>query len=282
MKYVFFGTPEFSANILDGLIRAGFPPVALVCNPDRPVGRKQVITPPPTKAFIEKQNIEGIEVFQPETKDELLKMSDEIFENADFGIVASYSKIIQQEVIDKAKLGIIGVHPSLLPKLRGASPIQSAILTGEAETGVTLYLLDKKVDHGEVLSMGKITLDEQNYDELLNESADLAVELLTKILPSFSDGDITSEAQDESLATHTKKFSSEDGHIHIEDLIIAVDGTSPSIALAIHRVIRALNPEPGVYTMRNDKRVKLLASELKDGKLVLKRTQEEGKLPVDF
>jgi len=126
MRYVFFGTPEFSATILDSLIEAGYPPLALVCNPDRPFGRSKIITPPPTKKLVEEKELD-IKIFQPENKNELIEMSSEFFSDALFGIVASYSNIIPIDVIDSAKLGIIGVHPSLLPKFRGPSPIQSVI-----------------------------------------------------------------------------------------------------------------------------------------------------------
>jgi len=281
MKYVFFGTPEFSAIILESLINSDLPPVALVCNPDRPFGRKKEITAPATKKLIQDSGLD-IKIFQPEDKKELLKMSNEIFADADFAIVASYSNIISKDVIDKARLGIIGVHPSLLPKYRGASPIQSVILTGETETGVTLFILDEKVDHGPILAKETLVINEYTYLQLLDKLANLAGEMLKKILPNFVEEKLDTGKQDEEKATKTKKFSSDDGFIKLEDLSLAVDGTSPSIALAVSRVIRALNPEPGVYTIAGDKRTKLLAAELNGDKLVLKRIQKEGGKPIDI
>ncbi|MBI2594734.1 MAG: methionyl-tRNA formyltransferase, partial [Candidatus Colwellbacteria bacterium] len=135
-RYVFFGTPRFAAIILEKLINTGIPPVALVCNPDKPVGRKQVITPPPTKTCILKQESRiknKIQIFQPE---ELGMIRDSLFTlQPDVFIVAAYAKILPKKILEIPRLGTIGVHPSLLPKYRGPSPIQSAILAGEEETG---------------------------------------------------------------------------------------------------------------------------------------------------
>src|SRR3990167_11243060 len=165
MRYIFFGTPRFAATVLEKLIDGGIPPTVLVCNPDRPLGRKKIITSPPTKQLIVNRKLQ-VEVFQPESKSELSAIGDVLFANADFGVVAAYAQIIPQEVIDKAKLGIIGVHPSLLPKLRGASPIQTAILEGHEKTGVNLFILDKDVDHGSVIAKRELAIGENDYTKL--------------------------------------------------------------------------------------------------------------------
>lgn len=273
MKYVFFGTPRFATRILERLIETDMQPSALVCNPDRPVGRKRVITPPLTKRLILNKGL-NIKILQPESKKELLALSDEIFRDSDLGIVAAYSQIIPQEVIDKARLGIIGVHPSLLPKLRGSSPIQTAILEGHEETGVTLFMLDEKIDHGSVIGKKKFRAREYTYLELEKRLADLAGDMLIETLPRFMIGKIEPEAQDDSQATYTRKFSTEDGYVDPKDLEKAQNGGQN--ALEILRKIRALNPEPGVYTMLDNKRTKLLDAEIRDNKLVLKEIQKEG------
>src|SRR3989344_2838612 len=154
-NYVFFGTPSFAAIILEKLIGNDWVPKALVCNPDRPVGRRQIITPPPAN------------------KEALVGVSDELFTEADFGVLAAYGQIVPAEVIKKARLGIIGVHPSLLPKFRGSTPIQSAILEGVSETGVSLFLMDEKVDHGPILAQRKLLLD-----NLFSNSRELETRLL--------------------------------------------------------------------------------------------------------
>src|SRR3989338_5278870 len=154
MKYAFFGTPEFAAIILEKLIKAGMPPALVVCNPDRPKGRKRVITPPPLKARIMNQESgirDRIKIIQPE-KLEIRNWELEIEKlgGIDFAIVAACAKIIPKNIIDTLPAKFLGVHPSLLPKYRGAPPIQSAILNGERKTGATLFLLDEKVDHGQI------------------------------------------------------------------------------------------------------------------------------------
>src|SRR3989344_5401022 len=240
MRYVFFGTPRFAATVLEKLINGGIPPSILVCNLDRPLGRKKIVTPPPTKKLVQeisdrrqpvkrapetgdKRQVasdrwQEIKIFQPANKKELSELSDELFDDVDFGIVAAYAQIIPQEVIDKAKLGIIGVHPSLLPKLRGASPIQTAILEGHEETGVNLFILDAKVDNGPVIASRELTIGESNYLDLEARLAELAGELLLETLPKFVIEKTETISQDDSLATYTKKFVTEDGFVTNEDL----------------------------------------------------------------
>ncbi len=275
MKYLFFGTPEFAFSILSGLFIADLSPMGVVCNPDRPVGRKKVITPPPVKTLALEN---GIKIFQPE------KLSGFDANGADFAIVAAYSKIIPQNVLDMFPKGVIGIHPSLLPKYRGATPIQSAILAGEKETGVTLYMMDGKVDHGEIINNGKIKISEDDsYSSLENKSAELAVALVLEFIKNFNAGKIITMKQDESRATLTKKFVTQDGFVDPEVLSEAQNGASLDKAIAISRKIKALNPEPGVFTLSpsrgGPRRMKILEVELSDGKLKLKRVQYDGEKP---
>jgi len=278
MKYLFFGTPEFAAIILEKLINAGFIPSAVVCNPDKPTGRKKIITPPLTKLLAIKYNIP---VLQPE----VLSIFNFQFSisNFDFFIVASYAKILPKEILEIPRFGTIGVHPSLLPKYRGPSPIQAAILNEEQETGVTLFLLDEKVDHGPVLENRKQKIENSdNYKTLHNKLAKLGGDLLIETIPKFLREEIKSQPQDESQATYTKKFSAEDGFVGFKDLEKAQkDGGQ--IAIEVERKIRALNPEPGVWTIKDGKRMKILEAELMPDKtLKLKKIQFEGKKPVSI
>ncbi len=288
-KYVFFGTPEFAAIILEGLIRANMAPAAVVCNPDRPVGRKKIITPPPTKALLMKHEARSIEILQPEKLDGNFKRQISNIK-PEFGIVAAYAKIIPKDVIELFSRGIIGVHPSLLPKYRGSSPIQSAVLDGEKETGVTLYILDEKVDHGPILAQKRFMVHGSwTYLELQKKLAELGGALLVETLPRFLKGEMKPQAQNENEATYTKKFTGEDGFVREADLQSALAGKDLQKTLEIERKIRALNPEPGAWTMSRSmvhgswsmdtKRIKLLESEIKDGKLKLKKIQEEGGKP---
>lgn len=276
MNFVFFGTPEFAAIILKKLIDAKISPALVICNPDRPVGRKKVITPPPVKRLI--MNYESgirdkIKILQPEKLDPSLF----IIPNSSFDIfiVAAYAKIIPEKILAIPKLGTIGIHPSLLPCHRGATPIQTAILTGDEVTGVTLYLLDQKVDHGPVLAMRELEIQNSNFEILNRKLAELGAELLVEILPEFLRGEIKPEEQNEKEATFTKKFK-------IEDAFVDLNKDDPVI---IERKVRALNPEPGVFTLSQSKgglrRMKILEAEIIDGKLKLKKIQIEGKKPFD-
>ncbi|MBI2024577.1 MAG: methionyl-tRNA formyltransferase [Candidatus Harrisonbacteria bacterium] len=269
MKYVFFGTPEFAAIILEKLIKAGMPPAVVVCNPDRPVGREKILTPPPAKFSAEKYNIP---ILQPEVLDSRFQLLDSSF---DFFVVAAYAKILPKEIIELPRLGTMGVHPSLLPKYRGATPIQSAILAGEKETGTTIFLLDEKVDHGPMLVTGQLDITtSDNYETLLKKLAELSGDLLIKTLPQFIAGKMKPIPQDETKATYTKKFTTEDAKVDLEK-------DDPEMIL---RKIRALNPEPGVFALSQSKgglkRTKILDADLKDGKIHPTKIQIAGKKPT--
>ncbi|MEE8131819.1 MAG: methionyl-tRNA formyltransferase [Candidatus Paceibacterota bacterium] len=284
MKYIFWGTPEFAAIILEKLIKADFIPEAIICNSDKPVGRKKIITPPPVKQRImnyESRIKDGIKILQPENlsiiHDSLFKIQPDLF------IVAAYAKILPKEILEIPKLGTIGVHPSLLPKYRGSSPIQTTILSGDEKTGTTLYLMDEGLDSGPILAQRELEFQISNFQfsNLHKKLAELSAELFIETLPKFLNNEITPSPQNENQATFTKKFRTEDGHIKFEDLKKA-QKQGGEIALEIDRKIRALNPEPGTYTFINNKRVKLLEAKITDKKLELITVQIEGKKPVPW
>ena len=278
MQYVFFGTPDFAAVILEKLIEADFIPQAVVCNPDRPVGRKKIVTPPPVKSFILNHESRSIKVLQPEKLDSSFKSQISSFKS-NFFIVAAYSKIIPKEILAIPKLGSIGVHPSLLPRLRGPTPIQTVILNGEKETGVTLYLMDEKMDHGPVLAQNMYHVARNTtYLELMEALAKVGGDLLVETIPKFLAGEIKPKSQDHERTTFTKKITIEDALISEEELKSALAGDK-EMAIRIDRMIRALNPEPGSYTFKKGRRIKLLKSEVQGEKLILKEIQEEGKKP---
>jgi len=274
MNYAFFGSPRYAALILDALCKAGYIPSVLVCNPDRPVGRKQVITAPQTKQLItgfEEDARKRVVVFQAATKQELAALKDE-FVGCEFAVVAAYSKIIPPDVIGMFPKGVIGVHPSLLPNHRGSSPIQAAILEGDEETGVTLYLVDEKVDHGPLLAGRAFPIADSDitYAELEEKLARLGGDLLVKTLPDFLAGKIVPREQDHARATICRKLATDDGFVDIEK-------DNPN---AIFRKIRALNPEPGVFAFIEGVRTKLLAAKReKDGSIVVTQILPEGRNP---
>ena len=272
IKTIFFGTPEFAATALRTLAaNSCFEIIAVVTQPDRPTGRKNIITPPPVKILAAANHIL---VFQPETLDaDFMQKLTAL--KPDFFVVAAYAKIIPQSVLDIARLGTIGTHPSLLPKYRGASPIQSVILAGEHTTGVSLYLMDAKMDHGPVLAKEELAIAEnEKYPELEEKLAHCGGRLLAKTIPDFFAGKTHPEEQNEAEATFTKKFKTEDGFVNEQELAAAVQGKSDP--KNIYQKILALNPEPGAWTMQNDKRLKLLAANIENGALRLTITQQEG------
>src|SRR3989344_1484516 len=269
MTYVFFGSPKFAVAVLKPLIDAGIVPAVLVANPARPKGRKKILTEPLTKQFVKDLNL-ATTVYQPENPKDITAPLSEL--KPDFFVVAAYAKIIPREVLSAARLGAIGVHPSLLPKYRGASPIQSALLASEEDSGVTCYLLDEKMDSGPILGQRKLGVKNMGYEEAEEKLGALGGEMLTALVPKFMKGELIAEPQDSAAATFTKKFTTEDGFVAMEK----------STAEEILRKIRALNPEPGVWTLKEGKRVKLLDAEVKDGRLQLKKIQLEGKKPRLF
>ncbi len=274
IRFAFLGTPEFAAVILEKIIARGFLPAIVVTNPDRPVGRKKIVTAPPAKRVALRH---GIRVWQPERL-EIGNWKLEIGE-IDIAVVAAYAKILPKEIVDAPRLGTIGVHPSLLPKYRGATPIQSAILAGEIETGVTLYLMDEKVDHGGIISNIKVQISNlDTYDTLEKKLAERAGDLLSEALPKFIESKINADPQNEKEATFTKKFKTEDGYIPVETIKEALSGSTEKVAM-LDRKIRSLGGEPGVYTEIGGKRLKLLAVSLRDGRITITRIQFAGENP---
>jgi len=283
INFVFFGTPEFAQIVLRKLVESnlggqyGLKPSLVVCNPDKPVGRKQILTAPPVKRTAEER---GIPVFQPEklAESEIARIKSV---GANFAVLAAYGKIIPKELIEAFPRGIIGVHPSLLPLYRGASPIQNAILDGAQTTGVALFLMDDKVDHGPVIKNSKLKMQNAKltYEELSKILAEKSGDLLVETLPEFIKNEITPLPQDEARATYTKKFTSQDAYVSPTELARA-QTQGGEIAKIIERKIRALNPEPGVWTSdENGKRIKLLSSDVRGGVLKLLLIQREGKNP---
>jgi len=233
-KIIFMGTPDFGAVILNGLIKASFRPLLVITAPDKPVGRKQILTPPPVKILAERYKIS---VAQPER---ILNLKSLILNlKPDLIVVAAYGQILPKEILDIPKFGCLNVHPSLLPRWRGASPIQYTILNGDEKTGVTIILMDEKMDHGPIISNSKFKIQNSKltYQELHNELANLGAKLLIEIIPKWIKGEIKPRPQDESKATYTKILTKEDGEINWK-----------KSAEDLERQIRAFDPWPGSFT----------------------------------
>jgi methionyl-tRNA formyltransferase len=287
MKFVFFGSPLFARIVLEELVGAGLKPAALVCNPDRPVGRKKIFTAPDTKQYALAQLPQTI-ILQPENPADALFLDELRNIQADIFIVAAYGKILKPTLLEIPVLGTVGVHPSFLPRLRGASPIQTAILEGSPEIGVVLYAIDEGMDHGPVYSSSAPTpVDGKTFPQLLIELAHIGGRLAVQTLPDIENGSLQPTPQDHSQATITKKFVTEDGFIPYPDLKNAMQEKSEA-SLQIERKIRALGYEPGCFTISpDDKRIKLIAAKLVDGKLEITQWQMDGmhkpsSLPFSF
>ncbi len=268
MRYAFFGTPRFAAMVLEELIAAKLPPILVVANPDRPAGRKKILTPPPTKTLAQEY---GIPVWQPEKLEvENWKSEARKLDGLECAVVAAYNKILKKEILESLPTKFIGVHPSLLPKYRGASPIQSALLAGEKESGVTIFILDEGVDHGPTLGQTRFNLDpETGYLALEETLARAGGRLLAELMPLYIEGKTQPMVQNHIEATFTKKFETIDGLVDLQK-------DAPEI---IYRKIKALNPEPGVYALINGIRTKLLEAKLAEGKICVTKIQEAGKTP---
>ncbi len=235
IKIIFFGTPKFAKIILQKLIEQNNLKIcAVVTAPDKLVGRKQILTPPAVKVIAQENNIP---ILQPEKLDNNLIIKLKKYD-PDLHIIASYGKIIPQAILDLPKYGNLNVHPSLLPKYRGASPIQSVLLNGEQETGVTLILMDEKMDHGPILTFSKLPVAKDiKFLELHNKLAKLGAELLVKAIPDYISGKIKPIEQKHNNATFCKIIKKTDGKI---------DWLKP--AKQIYNQWRAFCEWPGVYS----------------------------------
>lgn len=233
-KIMFFGTADFAVPILEALIKNGWPIKLVVTQPDQPAGRHQILQPPPVKILAEKL---GLKVLQP------LRLNSKFDppaggRNSKLFIVCAYGQFLPPELLKIPRYGAINIHPSLLPKYRGPSPIQTAILNGDQETGVSLILLDEEMDHGPILTQKATPIGpNETYPELAARLAQLSAEVLMEVLPKWLQDQIEPKPQDHSQATFTKSLTREDGRI---------DWSRP--AREIYNQWRALQPWPGVFT----------------------------------
>jgi methionyl-tRNA formyltransferase len=235
MRLVFLGTPAFAVPTLERVVEAGHEVLAVVTQPDRPRGRGQTSAPPPVKQAALRL---GLPVYQPERvrRPEAVEFLREL--SADCMVVVGYGQIIPQSVIDLAPLGIINVHGSLLPRYRGAGPIQWAILNGETRTGVTTMRIDAGLDTGDILLKAETEIGaDENAIELGGRLAAMGADLLARTLEGLSAGTIVPEKQDAAQATWAPLLKKQDG---------LIDWTRD--AAAVHNQVRGLQPWPGAYT----------------------------------
>ncbi len=242
-RVLFAGTPEFALASLEALTRAGIVPLAVLTQPDRPAGRGKRLTASPVKQFALEQ---GIDVLQPAT----LKDPDTVTQVAAFEpdilVVAAYGLILPQSVLDIPTRGCLNVHASLLPRWRGAAPIQAAILAGDAETGVSLMAMTAGLDCGPVYVEEALAIGpDETAGDLHDRLASLGGELLVRHFDAILGGDLEAVEQDDSRATYAGKISKQDARL---------DWRQP--AEVLQRQVRAYNPVPGAFFLFDDAPIK--------------------------
>ena len=289
-KIIFFGTPEFAEIILQELVKTEYKPMMVVTAPDKPIGRKQVLTPSLVKQLAQKHKIPVLQpksLKDPGTGQKLLSPGSDLF------IIAAYGLILPQEILDIPKFGSLNVHPSLLPKYRGASPIQATILSNDQQTGITIMLMDEKIDHGPVIAQEKIRIKNETTPSLSEKLAQLGADLLIKTLPKWFKKQIKPIPQSHHQATFTRQIKKEYGKINWA-----------KSAEQIEQMFRAYQPWPGIYTSFNNKALKIVEVEIlkidhqyslgkvflsknkemtvacQKNALILKQVQLEGKKPT--
>lgn len=282
IKIVFLGTPEFSSTILDQLIKNNYKPILVITAPDKPVGRKNIITAPITKILAEKHKIP---VLQPSKIKDLKTEIENL--KPDLGIVVAYKQIISKDILDIPKYGFLNIHPSLLPKYRGPAPIQTAILNGDKQTGTTIILIDDKIDHGKIVSSASYQMPNNiTFEELSRELAEISAELLIQTIPKYINQKIQPKAQNESKVSFTKIIKKENGEIDWS-----------KSAQEIEKQIRAFDPWPGsfFFLKKKDKKIRIkilkayisksensekISMKCKKDYLIIEKLQQAGKKPL--
>jgi len=244
MKIVFMGTPDFAAGALEALIEAGHEVTAVVTQPDKPKGRSKELQFPPVKETAIKYNIpvlQPVRIKRPEEIEILKQYEAEVY------VVAAFGQILSQEILDIPKYGCLNIHASLLPKYRGASPIQHVIIEGEEETGITIMQMDAGIDTGDMLYKKSIAIeDEDTYETLHDKLKVLGGEAIVEALELLETGALVPQKQDHSQSSHVKMIAKEMGNI---------DFTKS--AWEIDRLVRGLNPWPSAFTFYKGKQMKV-------------------------
>ena len=247
VRVIFMGTPEFAVPVLKELIANDYKPVAVVTAPDKPAGREQEITMPPVKIVAQENRIP---VLQPETKNDLIEQVLPL--KPDLIALAAYGRILPKEILAIPKYGSVNVHPSLLPKYRGPAPVQFAILNGDFQTGVTIMLMNEKMDEGDVLATAEMEIGVTETTGILETRlADLGADLLVRTLKAIDS--ITPIPQDHGAATYAPKLKKDDGLIGWEGNGAEVD-----------RHIRAMTPWPTAFTFLRTERLIILEGRLQE------------------
>jgi methionyl-tRNA formyltransferase len=244
MRIIFLGTPQLAVSVLQRLLDAGHEIAAVMTQPDKPAGRNRQTTPTPVKILAIEN---GIDVIQPNDlkNAEFLETVQSL--NADIGVVFAYGKIIPQQLLDIPKYGMINIHASLLPRWRGAAPIQRAVMAGDKETGITIMQMDAGLDTGDILLKRELRIkNDDTAGSLTEELSGLGATALLEALDKIERQDVTPEKQDDSKATYAEKISDKDYEIDWSKESDDIDNQ-----------VRGLSPKPGAFTYFNDKKIKI-------------------------
>jgi methionyl-tRNA formyltransferase len=291
LTIAYFGSPDFSARFLEKLLideetKKLVKVKLVVTQPDKPVGRKQILTPTPVKQIALKID-NSLEIACP------AKLAEQSGKNCklkisqlDLALVYAYNQIIPKEYLELPKYGFWCIHPSILPKYRGPSPIATALINGDEETGVTIFKMDEKIDHGPIIAQERISIAPTDLrPDLEKKLTDLAFKMFKKLI-STDLNKLQLISQDDQKATYTKKIKKEDGFIEISNLKTQI-ANDPK---RLFNLFRGLYPWPGIWTLlrqgfggqASEKRLKITDLSLINGKLIIKKVQLEGKKEVDF
>jgi len=293
LNFIFWGTPDVASETLEILKENGYIPSLIITAPDRPQGRKMFITPPPVKIWAIENNIPYL---QPEDIMELSQIflsrgshgdlagigegrREEKFARAellqnipDFFLVVAYGKIIPEDIINMPKLGSINIHYSLLPKYRGASPVESAILNGETETGITIQKMEYRLDTGPIIIQEKVEINpEEKAGDLRKRLIKIGGELLVKILPDFVDGKVKLTPQNENEATYCKKIKKEDGEIDLN-----------ADPIKNYNKFRAYATWPRTFFFKDGKRIIITDATLENGEFKILKIIPEGGKEINY
>lgn len=291
LNLLFMGTPEISAYVFEQMILAGYHFVGLVAQPDHPVGRKGIIEKVPTKVIAEKYNIP---VFQPIKIRKDFSFMDNL--KVDLVITLAYGQIVPQGFLDIPRFGCLNLHGSLLPKLRGASPVQTALINNEKVTGVTLMEMVAAMDAGRMYGKKEVVIDEEdNATSLFKKISEAAKDLVLELLPKYVDGELEGIPQDEEQVTFCSLIKPEQEKLDLSKDILEVYG-----------YIRGLSDEPGAYLYLDNQKLKIFKAKIandlvttevgtivqadkrglllqaKNGQLAILELQKEGKKRMDY
>ncbi len=272
IKLIFYGTPDIAVSCLQSLAEDdSFEILAVVTQEDKPVGRKQVMTPPPVKVYAEEK---GIPVYQPGKLDG----DDSLFDTLlglepDYNVVVAYGQIMPEKWLDMPRLRSVNLHVSLLPKYRGASPMQEALKNGDSVTGVTVQEMVQKLDAGPILGVEEIEiLPDDTIFELYEKSTVVGADLLKRVLKEDYSSSITPTPQDESGASYCSKIKKQDGFVDLEVMT----------AEEIYNKYRAYKSWPGIWTLSGGKRLRLSEISLEDGEIRIHKVHPEGKREMSY